>query len=152
MTKPSFCSALIISIACALLVAAWLPVPAQAARLALPPRPTPVLPAPSSSTSEDEGYIGLRVQSAQADLWTVVQWQDRSGVWHDVEGWQGTLDEIVNGEGNKVWWVGKADMSTGPFRWLVYQNRKGKLLVKSESFYLPHATSETVQVEVSLAP
>jgi len=91
-------------------------------------------------------------------LWTVVQWQDHSGDWHDVEEWQGTLDEVNNDkdkgmyEGEKVWWAAKADFDKGPFRWVVYRGRGGKLLAQSESFYLPHFTGETVRVEVLIVP
>jgi hypothetical protein len=125
----------------------------------MPPRPTEVMPsrpAPSPVLSEPgtspEGYIELHIRSIHANLWTVVQWQDHSGRWHDVEGWRGAPDEVVSGEGKKVWWVGKADLGTGPFRWLIYQSQKGKLLAQSQPFYLPHLSGETVKVEVSLTP
>jgi hypothetical protein len=91
------------------------------------------------------GYIELRIQSAPAGLWTVVQWQDRSGFWHDVEGWKGMLDE----RNLKVWWVAKPELGKGPFRWLVLS--QNKVVATSETFYLPHA-DQTVSVEVSLVP
>jgi hypothetical protein len=92
--------------------------------------------------------IELTVESAPAGLWTVVQWQDALGGWHDVEGWRGTLDE---GD-KKTWWVDKADYAKGPFRWVVYQGQGGDLLGTSESFYLPSGHGQIVTVEVSLAP
>ena len=161
--KPTVCSALIVSIVCTLLVVALLPSLTQAAPPALPPRPpnlpprpTPQ-PAPSSLTFESEsesesesdggGHIELYVQPTQAGLWTIVQWQDNAGGWHDIEGWQGTLDEGHK----KVWWVAPAESGKGPFRWAVYQSPKGKLLAQSESFYLPSA-GQTMRVEVPLAP
>ena len=58
----------------------------------LPPRPTltptptpvsPVAPAPNLAR------ILLVAGSAYEDTWTVVQWQDKPGVWHGVEDWQG---------------------------------------------------------------
>jgi hypothetical protein len=96
------------------------------------------------------GFIELHVQAVQvpAGVWTVVQWQDAFGGWHDVEGWQGTLDA---GD-QKVWWVADKDFSTGPFRWVVYQGQGGPSLVASESFYLPAVSGERVRVEVSLGP
>jgi hypothetical protein len=84
------------------------------------------------------------------------------GDWHDVEGWQGTFDDFVHDsssndgggmcEGKKTWWVARADLGTGPFRWVIYQMPGGKLLASSKPFYLPNAIDETVRVEVSLLP
>jgi hypothetical protein len=126
---------------------------AQANASDLPPRPLPQPPASRGDGAlNPEGYIQLHVPSARADLWTAIQWQDHDGIWHPVEGWQGTLDEIENGKGKKTWWIGKADMGTGPFRWLIYSSYQGKLLATSSPFYLPGLAGQTVQVEVSLAP
>jgi len=119
----------------------------------LPPRPLPLPPvARNDGALNSEGYIQLHVLSARADLWTAIQWQDHDGIWRPVEGWQGTLDEIENGKGKKTWWVGKADMGTGPFRWLIYSRYQGKLLATSSPFYLPGLIEQTMQVEVSLTP
>jgi hypothetical protein len=90
------------------------------------------------------------------DLWTVVQWQDASGNWHDVEGWRGTFDDVAIENGvviaQKVWWVAQADLGKGPFHWLVYRGQGGVLLVRSTPFHLPEPTSGPTIVEVSLAP
>jgi hypothetical protein len=96
--------------------------------------------------------IELRAQPATAGLWTVVQWQDRLGGWHDVEGWRGTFDEVNNWIGSKIWWVAKANFDTGPFRWAIYQSQGGKLLAISPAFRLPRYEGEEVKIEVSLAP
>jgi len=77
------------------------------------------------------------------------------GNWHDVEGWQGTLDSVATGEGGtvmgkKVWWVAERDLGTGPFRWVVTRDEGGRLLGTSEPFDLPGAVGATVTVEVSL--
>ena len=123
----------------------------QATPIASPqPTPAPTLPAPPPSPTG--GFIYLRVQSARQELWTIVQWQDGLGDWHDVEGWQGTLDDIQNEIGDKVWWVAKEGLGTGPFRWLVYQSKGGRLLATSEPFYLPDLNGGTVMVEVSPGP
>ena len=135
----------IATLVCALLVIALLLSPMQAALAQRPPRwPTPT-PKPPKLPN---GAIELTVESAPAGLWTVVQWQDALGGWHNVEGWQGTLDE---GD-KKTWWVDKADYDKGPFRWVVYQGQGGDLLATSESFYLPSSHGQTVRVEVSLTP
>ncbi len=136
---------------CALLVVTLATLPAQTAS-ALPPRPTPVTPTPTSmpaSTSPGWAVIELHVQAARPELWTVVQWQDRRGGWHDVEGWRGTLDEVSNGVGKKVWWVARTDFDTGPFRWVIYPSPGGKLLATSGSFQLPHYENTAVVIEVS---
>ncbi len=92
-------------------------------------------------------YIELHPHSSQATLWTIVQWQDDLGGWHDVEGWKGTLDEGYK----KVWWVAVADFNKGPFRWVIYQGQGGKLLAISEPFDLPNMPNQTTSVEVWLA-
>lgn len=133
--------------------------PSQALAAPLPPRPspmptrtptpTPAAPAPTARPARPSGaHIVLYVQSAPAELWTIVQWQDALGGWHDVEGWQGTLDDGHQ----KLWWVAEKDFDTGPFRWALYKSQGGALLAVSESFYLPDRTNAVVEVEVSLGP
>jgi hypothetical protein len=141
-------------LACIMLAISSLSPQAQAAPPALPPRPTP---APTLSPRQDQvllydSHIQLIVSPARARLWTVVQWQDAFGNWHDVEGWRGTLDDFVGSRGEQVWWVAQADRGTGPFRWLVYDRPNGNLLARSELFNLPTASGQTVSVQVSLAP
>jgi hypothetical protein len=117
--------------------------------MSLAPSPTKTLWVSENpkGLSEDESYIELHVCPAQAGVWTVVQWQDSAGGWHDIDGWEGTLDE-----GNKrVWRVAPAAFGTGPFRWLVYQSQGGKLIATSDSFYLPDAAGKKLRVEVSLS-
>ena len=136
---------------CALLLVASATLPTQATVSALPPRPTPTpTPLVEPAASAPGALIKLNVQpAAQPALWTVVQWQDRLGGWHDVEGWRGTLDEVSNGVG-KVWWVARANFDTGPFRWVIYQSPGGKLLATSEAFQLPRYENTMVVIEVSL--
>jgi hypothetical protein len=112
----------------------------------LPPRPTPEPPVAPSSGG---GFIELHVigSSMPVGPWTVVQWQDGSGNWHTVEGWQGTAYE-----GNRVlWWVSHADLGKGPFRWVVYRSPGGVWLGNSQSFNLPGYDGATVKVEVVLS-
>lgn len=147
-----------------LLISALSPSQAHASS-ALPPRPTPrptpdTRPAPSRAPSIG-GLITLDVE-ANIDvirklghwqsMWTVVQWQDGVGNWHDVEGWQGTLDTFGGGMGRKTWWVAEGDLGAGPFRWMVYHGRGGELLAYSEPFYLPSRRGRIVVSDVSLAP
>jgi hypothetical protein len=143
----------------AIILLAVLPETAEA----LPPRPTVPLP-PDDIEPSAQAQIQLQVRFPDSwpwqtthwqDLWTMVQWQDPSGAWHDVEGWQGTLDEVrcsENGDvtGYKTWWVGGEHMGKGPFRWLVYQGKGSRLLATSESFDLPSINKAMLVVEVSL--
>jgi hypothetical protein len=118
--------------------------PRQPALAALPPRPTAE---PTSEKPEETGgYIKLQVDAAPAEMWTVVQWVDANGDWHDVDGWQGTLDDGVT----KLWWVAPKDFATGPFRWAAYAAPEGELLGLSAEFNLPAQVKETVFVDLVL--
>jgi len=128
----------------------------EASPLALPTRPEDAEPPPPPGSGGDDddkdepvgAHIVLQVPSAPTGVWTIVQWQDSAGGWHDIDGWQGTLDE---GD-QKMWWLASDLFGKGPFRWLVYQSTRGeKLLAASESFYLPDAEGEKLWVEVSLS-
>ena len=126
---------------------------------ALPSRPTPQPGTGPESRSRvlDGGFIELQVRLNRVwtpteqpwqELWTIVQWQDHAGGWQDVEGWQGTLDEVDGDVGRKVWWVNDDDLDTGPFRWVIYQSRGGDVLIRSESFHLPPRTGTVIVVDV----
>lgn len=125
----------------------------------LPPRTAPHQPGSESTWEDCTASIELRVRFSREEearcwqvLWTVVEWQDTLGAWHEVAGWRGTLDEFVNGEGKKVWWVSRKDLGTGPFRWTVYSDPTGKLLMHSKAFHMPAATGQTVVMDVTIKP
>jgi hypothetical protein len=113
-----------------------------------PPRPT-LTPTPIAARSTGS-YIELRVPTDNINLWTVVQWQDAQGNWHDVETWRGILDEINNHKGDKLWWVYPRDYGKGPFRWAIFDRPDGQLLAVSRSFNLPAAANQHEIVEVTL--
>jgi hypothetical protein len=142
---------MVIGLLCGLVVMTWLAAPTRSSVQALPPRPTPVLtPTPTALPlpyTRQGGLIELRVQPAQSNVWTIIQWQDARGQWHDVDGWQGAL----NGD-SQVWWVAPADLGKGPFRWQVYQSRGDKLLAESKPFSLPGGNRETARIEMMLKP
>ena len=121
-----------------LLTSLWQPT-AQAGVLP-PPRPT-LTPTSQSSTG---AYIELRLPTDNINLWTVVQWQDGEGNWHDVESWRGILDEIHDHKGDKIWWVLPGEYGDGPCRWQVYDRAGGKLLATSHAFYLPMANRHVI--------
>ncbi|MCK6624301.1 MAG: hypothetical protein L6R45_03905 [Anaerolineae bacterium] len=91
-------------------------------------------------------YIELQTQLAAAGAWSVVQWQDSAGNWHDVEGWRGPL-----AEGNRRWWVAAKDFGTGPFRWALTQGPGGPQLSVSAPFNLPAQANQTLFVSVGPA-
>lgn len=76
-------------------------------------------------------------------VWTVVQWQDANGDWHDVDGWRGSA-----AGGVVEWWVAPKDFSTGPFRWVVYPTADGEMIAVSEPFYLPDVPDGRLTVTI----
>lgn len=123
---------------------------------ALPPRPplAPPLPEPEGVSG---GALVLSLTwpdpaPPMQSAWTVVQWQDQAGKWHDVLGWQGTLDDMTAGQGQKAWWVYHSDLGKGPFRWRVYRNQGGRLLVTSAPFMLPDRDRATQTIGLRIIP
>ena len=135
-------------------------------RADLPPRPD--LPGPGSDAdgAKSGAQILLRA-SFDADwpwemhhgreLWTVVEWQDRSENWHPVEEWQGTLDDVEaspdgTAVGRKAWWVYEETLGQGPFRWAVYETPGSQPVAVSEPFNLPAHVNQSTTIELKLAP
>jgi hypothetical protein len=100
----------------------------------------------SSRSNPPVAYIELSVLPVPAGAWSVVQWQDSAGNWHDVEGWRGSLPE----NGIQRWVVEAKDFNTGPFRWVVRQGQSGSTAGMSNPFNLPAGANETVRVIVTL--
>jgi hypothetical protein len=84
-------------------------------------------------------------------MWTKIQWQDDVGNWHDVEGWQGTLDKSASGGGQKTWWVPDSLFKHGAFRWVIYDKQGGEVLGISQAFNTPKFSDVWVMVEVPLS-
>lgn len=107
----------------------------------LPPRPTGTPASTPIEPAIEGGFIQLQVSDVAAAGWTAVQWQDNAKNWHTVDGWQGTLEA----NGQMSWYVGPENLGRGPFRWLIFDAPEGKLLLKSDSFFLPdHALETTI--------
>ncbi len=98
--------------------------------------------APSAAAS------GVRWQ----ELWTIVQWQDGKGRWHDVKGWQAAPEALSPGEARLEWAVAPDDLGKGPFRWVVLRGRGGDTVAASEPFMLPSEAGAVEQVEVIYSP
>lgn len=133
------------------------------ARAGLPPRPP--TPTPEPPPSAVTASVELEATFADdwpwndvgwQDVWTVVAWQDLEGAWHDVAGWQGTLDEVTVEDGvvagRKTWWVDEGDLGTGPFRWAVRRPGEEDALAISDPFSLPTTPRGKTVVEVTLEP
>ncbi len=122
----------------------------------LPPRPTPAPTAtpvpPVAVVSDLDGekillHLENEINEIPPKLWTVVEWNDRrTGEWHVVKGWRGTLDTPTT----QTWWVGPEIFGNGPFRWQLYESKDGALLATSESFDLPAREGLAVMVNVML--
>jgi hypothetical protein len=145
---------LAISLIALLIWLGWGPLSSQAAPPPREPTPTPSTAHVPPHSDQDHqpatplyAQLELEVQNASPGLWTVVQWQDEAGYWHDVEGWQGTLDEGYT----KKWVVAAKDLGTGPFRWTVYQ-ASGREAVSSEPFMLPSEPYTVLRIKVVLTP
>jgi len=121
----------------------WLS-PGGTAQAGGPPPRTPLAPTATPDGGPAVGAIRLEAGGAPATAWTVVQWQDALGGWHDVEGWQGELDE---GQA-KVWWVLEKDFGTGPFRWVVLTRKGGTAWKASAAFDLPGGGGRWTVVDV----
>ena len=116
----------------------------------LPPLNTPT-PQRDSGRDRDRAkapiaHIELQAQSAPIGAWSVVQWQDSDGNWHDVEGWRGSLSD----GGFQRWAVERKDFNTGPFRWQVRQSLTDPALGSSDPFSLPAEANQTLRVTVDL--
>lgn len=126
-------------------LAAQTPPPAHAGA-GLPPRAIPVPPPPDDNKDRDGSavgaYIDLAAPDAPAGAWTVVQWQDSAGGWHDVEGWRGFLPD------SSRWWVHPKDFGTGPFHWVVKAGPAGAVSKVSPSFHLPVGANQMVRMTV----
>lgn len=99
------------------------------------------------------GRIILEIPAAEnkvvtEDSWAVVQWYDRSGSAHDVEGWQSPLNYKPHSDSwRKTWWVTDPNYGEKSFRWAVYADKsKSKLIVSSQRFDLPQNEFQTVFV------
>ncbi len=109
---------------------------------------TPVVGATAPvSSNPGVGAILLKVTGAPPTAWTMVQWQDGLDGWHDVDGWQGDVDD-----GQKLWAVLEANFGQGPFRWVVYEKRGGKVWGASAPFDLPEVAGQQVNVTLEVNP
>ncbi|MCB0162596.1 MAG: hypothetical protein KDI79_00125 [Anaerolineae bacterium] len=131
----------------------WSPLPVQADPT-LPPRDQPTDDSQRDKHDDDDddddgpapgAYIELHVQGDGTGMWAAVQWQDSDGNWQPVEGWQGPLGS----SGYQRWWVAAKDFGRGPFRWVVSAEARSAAVDDSDSFNLPSAANQTVQITVS---
>ncbi len=75
-----------------------------------------------------------------------MQWQDGNGGWHVVEAWRAPVDTAV-----VTWGVSKHDFGAGPFRWVLREGHRGRLVAASQPFDLPPASGMAVHVYIKFA-
>lgn len=112
----------------------------SAALPSLPPRPTPETEIVGDA-GETGGFIEVVIPDAPDGAWTVVEWQDGEGAWHEVTGWREGLDDVDS----KRWWVAPDVFGTGPYRWMIYDGPNGVLLAESATFDMPAQAGELVR-------
>ena len=114
--------------------------------------PTPLPPPtrtpdrkPQRSERVPVATLLLTVPISETQLFSVVQWQDVTGRWHDVNGWRGTISG-----GRTSWWVEEKDWGASLFRWVVYQQKADTeiIIAISEPFVLPTYQGEVKQIKV----
>jgi hypothetical protein len=108
----------------------------------LPGRPGDTTPVPVVSNEEHFGYLALDTSGLKQNALSIVQWQDPSGGWHDVEGWQHPVSPNVAVR----WTVYPRDFGKGSFRWAIVD--RGQVIAASASFMLPAKTGDVVNVSV----
>ncbi len=119
-------------------------VPTSAAHDELPPRPKPIQD--DEPNDGQSAWIQLWPTPVLPKLWTVVQWVDGQGAWHDVEGWRGYLNHPTY----ISWRVLQSEFGKGPFRWVTYDKADGTVLAISETFHLPTNNGEIRKINVPL--
>ena len=139
-----------------LFLAGWLVFSSvQTALAELPPRPVP----PTTTGSATQPAKGARLilqlpidspYDFSEDTWSQVQWQDKSGRWHNVDGWAGTPTFNPQTFMFEVeWWVDHEDFSSGPFRWYVSLGQvQYPQNLYSTPFKLPSAANEIKVVHI----
>ncbi len=137
--------------ALAVVLAAWLAQPAALqAESGLPDRPRPVgLPTRLPGPEDMGAYIALQIEPAPGrPMWTEVAWQDGDGEWHSIPGWSG----LSRPAGDLRWYVERAQLGNGPFRWSVHRRFGAPPMGVSEPFMLPELSQQVQNVIVSIVP
>jgi 4-amino-4-deoxy-L-arabinose transferase-like glycosyltransferase len=91
------------------------------------------------------GQIELAVHGNGVGLQSVVQWQDGTGAWQDIDNWKSDLsaNEPVR------WWIEAKDFGKGPFRWGAFKSDHPLPVAVSQPFYMPDKThlKETISLQ-----
>lgn len=97
-----------------------------------------LLPFQAISAANDSATITLFAPKAPTGAIAVVQYQNPSGQWFDVTGWQATLNKMTGADvPYQQWTVDKAQFGQGPFRWMVYAADGKTPWAISDIFSLP---------------
>ncbi len=102
---------------------------------------------PSGSGSKIATLIG----GLPSTVWIAVQWLDGYGVWHTVDGWQGSPSSVSQeGVLFQDWAIGPELLGKGPFRWIVYDFYGGTVIGVSPNFNMPTVSRQ--ELFMSMAP
>jgi hypothetical protein len=110
------------------------------------PKRVAIIEAPIADALPAGGAITLQAYPIDPAFWTVVQWQDTNGGWHDVDGWQAPFDE----QHQVAWGIAPDDFGKGPFRWVIYEGQGGAMIAASDPFTLPASAGEAVRIQLPL--
>lgn len=77
--------------------------------------------------------VSMRILSHPPKIWSELQKQDESGVWHLIE----DSGKGVGGKGLIDWKVAFNELGDGPYRWIIYSEKDGYPVALSETFYFP---------------
>lgn len=99
-----------------------------------------------AATTENVGFdtqggefsrITASVSGVSPTAYLVVQYQDVSGGWKDVAGWQSIVTVDARGLATVQWGVEKTSFGQGPLRWVIYGEKGGTIVGYSPTFNLP---------------
>lgn len=112
---------------------------------------TNVVTSPTGCASPcDESDIAIYVPNAPTGAWVGIQWIDSAGIWHDVPGWQGSLDLNANSTTPfKQYTVFHNQLGAGPFHWVLYTQKDGSIIGVSPNFTLPQNAGQMLTTFVS---
>lgn len=105
-----------------------------------------VTPPVLAATTENVGFdtqggdfsrITASVSGVSPTAYLVIQYQDVSGAWKDVTGWQSVVTIDARGLATVQWGVEKVSFGQGPLRWVIYGEKGGAVVGYSPTFNLP---------------
>lgn len=105
---------------------------------------------PVAQADFDHATITVYAPGAPTGAWVSVQWQDRSGAWRDVTGWQSGIEVGEDSDlAFKQWAVYPEDYGRGPFRWVILTELDGTAWATSPKFFLPNGDGASLSMTLT---